>query len=293
MNGKSGNHAVFAANLKRLCESETSIADVCRDTGINRQQFNKYLAGRAIPSAMVMRKICQRLGVSQDDLLTHPFGSSSAPGGGVSLPNASRAGQLGKELDRLFALFVPDLRSVARLENSDFGPGAYHAYFPFADFTNILLRAYLEVWWHKDALMFTRLTRIHDANQPDLSVHSRHYGVAVAAKGEISMIGRNRHTPYQVSLLNIQPAAVLKRHFIGLTLTHGAGPPLACRVVLDRLDNVEDRRANLRPCGVVAIHDQSVPRFVQQAMRPDALRGPTLQLPDIDQIIGGAMLKPR
>lgn len=69
MSGPTGGHVVFAANLRRLCNSTTSIADICRDTGINRQQFNKYLAGRSVPSARVLRKICQRLGVSETVLL--------------------------------------------------------------------------------------------------------------------------------------------------------------------------------------------------------------------------------
>lgn len=55
----------FAANLRWLCETQPSIASVCRQTGINRQQFNRYLAGNAIPSAEVMRRICALFGVPE------------------------------------------------------------------------------------------------------------------------------------------------------------------------------------------------------------------------------------
>ena len=59
----------FVANLKWLCSQKTSIAEVCRDTGINRQQFNRYLAGSAIPSALIMRRICDYFNVSENLIL--------------------------------------------------------------------------------------------------------------------------------------------------------------------------------------------------------------------------------
>jgi hypothetical protein len=57
--------SAFAANLRWLCEGQPSIDSVCRDTDINRQQFNRYLAGSAIPSAQVMRVICTKFGVAE------------------------------------------------------------------------------------------------------------------------------------------------------------------------------------------------------------------------------------
>ena len=57
--------SAFAQNLKWLCDGQPSIASVCRDTGINRQQFNRYLAGTAVPSAQVMRVICVKFGVAE------------------------------------------------------------------------------------------------------------------------------------------------------------------------------------------------------------------------------------
>jgi hypothetical protein len=57
--------SAFAKNLRWLCDGQPSIASVCRDTGINRQQFNRYLAGTAIPSAQVMRVICMKFSVAE------------------------------------------------------------------------------------------------------------------------------------------------------------------------------------------------------------------------------------
>lgn len=57
--------SAFATNLRWLCSGQPSIASVCRETGINRQQFNRYLAGSAVPSAQVMRVICVKFGVAE------------------------------------------------------------------------------------------------------------------------------------------------------------------------------------------------------------------------------------
>jgi transcriptional regulator with XRE-family HTH domain len=47
------------SNLRYLCGYHRSVAEVCRRVAINRQQFNKYLAGANMPSDYNLRKICQ------------------------------------------------------------------------------------------------------------------------------------------------------------------------------------------------------------------------------------------
>lgn len=53
-------------NLRFLCAEKTSIAQVCRDIGLNQQQFSKYLSGRARPSAHNMRRIAQYFDLQED-----------------------------------------------------------------------------------------------------------------------------------------------------------------------------------------------------------------------------------
>jgi len=59
----------FRQNLALLCSYHPSIAEVCRRLEINRQQFNKYLAGNSHPSRRNMRRICDFFGVSEAELL--------------------------------------------------------------------------------------------------------------------------------------------------------------------------------------------------------------------------------
>jgi hypothetical protein len=61
--------AIFGANLRTLSASATSIAGLCRDLGINRTQFNRYLVGEAFPRPDVLDQICRFFGVDARILL--------------------------------------------------------------------------------------------------------------------------------------------------------------------------------------------------------------------------------
>lgn len=58
----------LADNLRLLCSYKKSISGVCRELGINRQQFNKYLSGATSPSGHNLRKICDYFGVEDHEI---------------------------------------------------------------------------------------------------------------------------------------------------------------------------------------------------------------------------------
>lgn len=61
--------AVFGANLRSLSASAPSIAGLCRELGINRTQFNRYLTGEAFPRPDVLHHICRFFDVDARILL--------------------------------------------------------------------------------------------------------------------------------------------------------------------------------------------------------------------------------
>ncbi len=77
---------MFGANLRVLCQDAASISALCRELGINRTQFNRYLGGESFPRPDVLHKICAYFGVDarillepvaslrhpDDDLFSHP-----------------------------------------------------------------------------------------------------------------------------------------------------------------------------------------------------------------------------
>ena len=84
----------FAANLRLLCSTEPSVSAVCRQIGINRQQFNKYLNGSSHPSAANLRRIALHFGVRpaelmlpRDEFEAHPSVASRVLGEGHVHPS--------------------------------------------------------------------------------------------------------------------------------------------------------------------------------------------------------------
>ena len=61
--------SVFGANLRKLGSSAASISALCRDLGINRTQFNRYLAGESFARPDVLHRICSFFGVDARILL--------------------------------------------------------------------------------------------------------------------------------------------------------------------------------------------------------------------------------
>src|SRR5210317_1750974 len=59
----------FSKNLKLLCSRYHSIAQICRDIGINRQQFNRYLNRGGMPSAHNLFRIARYFVVSEEELM--------------------------------------------------------------------------------------------------------------------------------------------------------------------------------------------------------------------------------
>ncbi|QPM89416.1 helix-turn-helix domain-containing protein [Pseudooceanicola algae] len=60
---------IFGANLRQLSSIYPSVAGLCRDLGINRTQFNRYLSGESFPRPDVLHRICRFFGTDARILL--------------------------------------------------------------------------------------------------------------------------------------------------------------------------------------------------------------------------------
>jgi transcriptional regulator with XRE-family HTH domain len=60
---------ILGENLRSLCRNAGSISELCRIIGVNRTQFNRYLAGTAFPRPDVLFRICSHFGVDANILL--------------------------------------------------------------------------------------------------------------------------------------------------------------------------------------------------------------------------------
>ncbi|WP_170774570.1 helix-turn-helix domain-containing protein [Ruegeria lacuscaerulensis] len=63
---------MFGANLRQLAQQYPSVSELCRQLGINRTQFNRYLGGQSFPRPDVLDRICRFFDVDARILL-HPL----------------------------------------------------------------------------------------------------------------------------------------------------------------------------------------------------------------------------
>lgn len=61
--------SMFGANLRTLAQAYPSISELSRQLGINRTQFNRYLAGESFPRPDVLARICDFFDVDARVLL--------------------------------------------------------------------------------------------------------------------------------------------------------------------------------------------------------------------------------
>jgi len=89
----------FATNLRLLCSTESSVSAICRQIGLNRQQFNKYLSGAARPSPANMRRIALHFGVRPAEFLlpADEFENHPSVAGKLTGPHVAPAHQGGFE----------------------------------------------------------------------------------------------------------------------------------------------------------------------------------------------------
>lgn len=76
---------MFGANLRHLGRDYSSVSKLCRDLGINRTQFNRYLSGESFPRPDVLHRICTFFKVDARILL-HPIEELTSPHGILNHP---------------------------------------------------------------------------------------------------------------------------------------------------------------------------------------------------------------
>ncbi len=60
---------ILGDNLRELCRNVPSVSELCREIGVNRTQFNRYLSGTAFPRPDILFRICRHFRVDANILL--------------------------------------------------------------------------------------------------------------------------------------------------------------------------------------------------------------------------------
>jgi len=234
---------VLSANLSRLCEGEDSIAAVCRATQINRQQFNRYLAGSSIPNGRNLEKICRYFRTDVSELF-RPHREDPEPG-----PDADADSWSHEDVRAT----LKRLRGEAP---TSIEPGIYFAHFAYPQDPTTVMRSVVVVRRDGNLSTFRRLTGF---SEPTGSWWSHftgdHKGIILERRHWLYFVGLNgmAHNEPTLFVLRWVPSAepMLGGH---ATILTPAGPTVTA-VVLNSCGPRTRLRSAMRASHVYSIED--------------------------------------
>ena len=245
-------------NLKLLCSYARSVSDVCRRTGLNRQQFNRYLNGQAKPSLRTLRRICDFFGFDDNELLLDH--------GQFREIVRLRPPRLEATFDGAHE-FVEQLRP--RIDGHIANPhkylGYFHAYWRPSRYPGTIYRNL--VWIHEKngALLSKQVERLSGENI-GLPRRMTYSGIVYGAGDRIMVTERETtigHCMWHTALYatDYEQPTYLPGLMLGV-MPDTAHQIIAYRVVWQFLGAAPDLRACLRAClragGRLSINDPSV-----------------------------------
>jgi transcriptional regulator with XRE-family HTH domain len=252
-------HSKFAANLRRKCANFGSIAEVCRGVGINRQQFNKYLAGNSIPNALTLRKICIFLDIQEQSLFFDEEASVINSNGGKELPGFSHGGLPG---------FFTSARKHFDFHVQDLPAGFYHCYFPLHNVPGMLVRSLVVIRQRGKQKDFVRLSVFPSSGKTSRPLaKGRHKGIIFANEKEVYFLGVNRYPPGQLSLMTLERSdGASNGFFTGMILTRGGKTLISSRFCLIYADQRQDIRKLLKALGIIHESDANLESVVMATL---------------------------
>ncbi|RWC54584.1 helix-turn-helix transcriptional regulator [Mesorhizobium sp.] len=239
----------LAANLRRLIQRHVSVSAVCRELGINRTQFERYLQGKAVPNKATASLICDYFKIDENELYREP--AAAAAGG-----------------DRHASLRQTLYEDMVRPPSPAIASGTYFTYFSIPGRTDLLMRSVTFVRREADLVTFRRVTRPAPGDvQGGASVPGNHYGVAISRLNWIYFSGINRRRTSEPSIITVQWAPISEPVLVGraIVLT-GSGPALVSVIMRQDFTRIGMKRA-MQMAHIVKLDDTSVDRLVVSLAR--------------------------
>lgn len=253
----------FARELRLQCARKGSIAQLCKATGINRQQFNKYLAGQMLPSTRTLRKICRYLDVTEEQLL-----SGRRPADGTPVPSISPAIDFDSQLPPVMRLLRQgQVNGFAAATSVRLPNGLYECYSPAYMQSGLLVRWLLHLSETQHGQVYSYRTHIREpgcAGCPESRV--RYRGAVIYGAGDACLIGTAKPPNMPVIMsVNTVPVAG-DAYFSALALKQRSDGPVALSVAMHfRGSGYAPRRA-LAAMGLVSLSDPFLDSVVSGMM---------------------------
>jgi transcriptional regulator with XRE-family HTH domain len=224
----------FAQNLRHLCSQHRSVSEVCRRLEINRQQFNKYLAGSALPSAHTMARICEFFTVAESEILASPEAFANGSTARHRTPHSVETLLFGPTISHLAEKFPDSHRKLERYI------GYYHAHYCSPAFPGRIIRSLSHIFRKGDHFYDRTIERLVDRRRPTSRYPVNKYtGSVVHTEDRICIAHFNMFMHQTLSLLAFYPSyRPMVQRLSGVFVSVSSGPgrqPFAARVVYEYL----------------------------------------------------------
>ena len=255
-------HRTFADNLFSLCNAHGSIASACRGIGINRQQFNKYLSGSAVPNPKTLSRICGFFHIDPNSMFRHPVNAkpNQRHPQPASEPTPSRLST---------AMLAGIDRAIRPLRSGGLREGCHYLYYPWIRDPRMCVRAAVIVHHHEGQAFFSRFTKFKMLGQRNgYYLRGRHDGVALASNSSLHLLATNSRGHGDMSLISFNLTDNARQDSLdGLALVTAAAPaPLALRVLLEYQGPAPQHRAVIRAAGIIPLTDRSLSSYARRSM---------------------------
>jgi transcriptional regulator with XRE-family HTH domain len=236
------NH--LAENLKLLCSQAGSIAHACKEMGINRQQFNKYLNGTSFPRDKTIRVISEYFKISEDKLISGDL-------------IYSIEGKQGK--DTLFKRNAEDI--LSNISNFASVPsireGIYYCYIllPGRDRSQAAC-AIVIIENLSDVFTFRRLTNVSEPTDTTWGSHrGDHMGVVLEHAHWIYLAGIADMGLGEPSLMAVRWLPLSDKILKGWAMVGTAWGPMSLPVAMTPAPRKDDLKQSLKRCRVFPISE--------------------------------------
>jgi transcriptional regulator with XRE-family HTH domain len=260
----------FCRNLALLCSYEKSIAEVCRRLGLNRQQFNKYLAGSVFPSRSNLRLICDHFGVLDSEIL---------------LPHANFAEiiKLKPRNDHAAPVLTPATQTLRRLEaQSETIPdrylGYYFRYYYSFAFPGYITKSLVRIY-RKNRICYWKnieIIRRRDRSEQTEAIF-KYLGLVTFILDRLFVFEEEVILKNSVTQTILYPSHASRIHqLIGIqtaTSNLNRRTPATSRVLLEFISPSIDARKALSCCGQFPEHDKEIRPDIEQRISNRMARG--------------------
>ncbi|HMB76658.1 MAG TPA: helix-turn-helix transcriptional regulator [Kiloniellaceae bacterium] len=237
------------ANLRYLCGFHRSVAEVCRRLEINRQQFNKYLAGANLPSDYNLRKICQFFEVGPEALF-RPHKQFVAEHAGAQAAFAAGAGAAGA------GFFPPPDEQVRKY------CGYYDSYVASPSYPHSIIKGITRIFETSRGFASKTYERIYEVEREETYFVNKYDGMVFLYSGLLYLVEREVLNRRGYIFTVLYPSSRSPVGFMnGIVLGISGGSlrrPYGSQIVFAFQGESPDLRAMVRDCGCYGFESPAI-----------------------------------